>query len=82
MTSHCYTDYGKLLSSALALEKERTGADKIKSNNRLMRAGMASTVTQEHGRKRTRDDVVSPGGALQFRAPQSSMTVPSQPSNS
>ena len=46
-----------------------------------MRVGTASVASHHQDRKRTRDDVVSPEGASQFRAPQSSTTVPSQESH-
>ena len=62
VVAQCFNDYGKLLASALALEKERTGSDKIKDKNRIMRAGMAS-VASHQDKKRTRDDVISPEGA-------------------
>ena len=68
----------ELLASALALEKEKTGTDDIKDRNRIMRAGTASLALQQQGKKRARDDVVSSGGAPQFRAPQSSTTAPTQ----
>ena len=57
-----HENYRKLLASALALEKEITGIDKIKDWNKVMRAGTASVASQQQDRKRTWDDVVSPGG--------------------
>ena len=49
----------------------------LKHENKLLRAGTASIVTQQQGNKRTRDDIALPGSTLQFRAPQSSTIVPS-----
>ena len=70
VVAQCHENYGKLLASALALEKERIGANKINDRNIIMRVGTASINTQQQqNRKRTRDDVVSPRGASQYRAP-------------
>ena len=46
VVAQCHTDYGKLLASALALEKKKTGDKKIKDRNRVMRAGTASMTSQ------------------------------------
>ena len=47
VVAQCHMDYGKLLSSALAAKKKRTGADKIKDRNQLIRVGIASVITQQ-----------------------------------
>ena len=53
VVAQCFSDYGQMVASALALEKERTGTDDIKDRNKIMRAGTASMASQQKGKKRT-----------------------------
>ena len=75
-----YKKYGKLVAPSLRAEQNRAEDMKIADRSRHMRAGAASLAGQQHGRKRTRDDVGSSRGVPQIRAPQSSVTVPGQQS--